>query len=191
MQNTTLESLPRTGRIGRYVKILETKVNEDTLLRILENAENYNIMPAEQKSSWWKNALYKMEKELGAEKATQIMTCCGEKCCGKGQRKTARRLMQEAGSLEEFLVKISKHGVKEGELEYQLENENTIIGKYNKCFCKQVAKTKEPFEAMTYCQCSAEFNRQFFAAALEKEVKVTLEQSIICGAKYCKFIVTF
>jgi predicted ArsR family transcriptional regulator len=115
---------------------------------------------------------------------------CGAKCCGKGQRETARRLNRESGTTLRFLEKISKHDVKEGDLTYTLENEDTIIAEHNKCFCQQVAHTKKPFDNLTYCQCSVEFNKQFFTAAFEKEVHVELLQSIICGAESCKFRIT-
>lgn len=75
-------------------------------------------------------------------------------------------------------------------MKYHLENESIIIAERNKCFCKQVANAKELFNNLTYCQCSVEFNKQFFTASLGKEVQVELLQSIICGAKSCKFRIT-
>lgn len=64
------------------------------------------------------------------------MKQCGRKCCGIGQRKTARRLFLESGSIIEFLKRISKHDVKEGDLTYTLIDKSTIIAEHNKCFCK-------------------------------------------------------
>jgi hypothetical protein len=113
-----------------------------------------------------------MERRLGKEKAIQVIKECGAKCCGKGQRDTARRLYKESGTMKKFLERISKHDVKEGDLTYTLENENTIIAEHNRCFCHQVANTKEPFNSLVYCHCSVEFNQQFFSAGLGKEVHV-------------------
>ena len=48
-------------------------------------------------------------------------------------------------------------------------------------------KTKELFKNKTYCQCSVEFNKQFFESAFEKPVEVELKQSIINGGDYCEF----
>ena len=132
-----------------------------------------------------------MQNELGEDKAIQIIKICGSKCCGKGQRATAKRLYTEAGTVPKFLEKISKYEVREGELNYILENEHTIIAEHNKCFCKQVSNSKEKFSNSIYCQCSVEFNKQFFTSAFGKEVEVQLLQSIICGAKSCKFRITF
>ena len=70
------------------------------------------------------------------------MKICGSKCCGKGLRKTAKRLMDESGSIEEFLERLSNYEVKEGDLEYILTSPNTIIARHNKCFCGKVKKQK-------------------------------------------------
>jgi hypothetical protein len=183
-------NIPRTGRIGRFAKIVKSKTAKDSYVRIMEKSDEYHTYKPYNKSLWWKNAVERLEDELGIEKAIEIMKTCGSKCCGKGQRKTAKRLMNESSSLEDFLEKISKYEVKDGELEYQLINDNTIIGKHNKCFCGQVKKTKELFKNKTYCQCSVEFNKQFFEAAFEKPVNVELKQSIINGGDFCEFQIT-
>ena len=182
-----LHNIPRTGRIGRFAKIVESKTAKDSYIRIMEKSDEYNKYKPDKKALWWKNAVERLENELGIDKAIEIMRTCGSKCCGKRQRKTAKRLMNESSSLEDFLERVSKHEVKEGELEYKLINDNTIIGKHNKCFCGQVKKSKELFKNKTYCQCSVEFNKQFFEAAFEKPVNVELKQSIINGGDFCEF----
>lgn len=188
--NSNIDRMPQTGRIGRFVKILKAKIEIDAFSFILEDAIKYDSLTAEEKSAWWKNAIEKMEGRLGKDKAIQIMKECGSKCCGKGQRDTAMRLYKESGTIENFLERISKHDVREGDLTYTLVNENTIIAEHNRCFCHQVANTKERFDNLTYCHCSVEFNKQFFTSALGKEVHVELLQSIVCGAKSCKFRIT-
>ncbi|MBN1776646.1 MAG: hypothetical protein JW811_00850 [Clostridiales bacterium] len=45
---------------------------------------------------------------------------CGAKCCGKGQRRTAKRLFDESQSLRDFLERIGKHDVENGALRYTL-----------------------------------------------------------------------
>lgn len=189
-EHSSLTQMPITGRIGRLVKILQPEIEQDAFIEILENADKYESMSTVEKSDWWKNAVSKMEHRLGKDKAVQIMRKCGSKCCGSGQRATARRLYTESASMQGFLDKISTHDVREGDLTYRLEDDKTIIAEHHKCFCKQVANTKERFENTTYCQCSVEFNQQFFAAGLGKEVQAELLQSIICGAKSCKFRIT-
>jgi hypothetical protein len=186
----SISDIPKTGRIGRFARILEKRVNENILLKIMKGSTEYNSFKPDKKAFWWKNAIETMEGELGKEKSIEIMNACGEKCCGIGQRRTAKKLMNESKSIEEFLDKISKYEVKDGELEYELIDNNTIIGKHNRCFCGQVKQLKENFKNDTYCHCSVEFNRQFFQAAFDKPVEVKLKQSILSGGVYCEFLIT-
>jgi len=181
------QEFPRTGRIGRYVKIVESNTTKDSFLKIIAKSDEYGKYKPEKKALWWKKTVETMENEVGREKAIEIMKTCGSKCCGQGNRKTAKRLMNESSSIPEFLDKLSKYEVKEGELEYKLIDAHTIIGKHNRCFCGQVKKLKEHFNSNTYCQCSVEFNKQFFEAAFEKPVEVELKQSILTGGEFCEF----
>lgn len=182
-----ISKIPRTGRIGRFAKIVEKTTSQESFVRIMEKSDEYAKYKPEKKALWWNNAIERLENELGKESATDVMRNCGSKCCGQGQRKTAKRLMEESSSLEDFLNKVSNYEVRDGELEYKLINENKIIGKHNRCFCGQVKKSKELFDSETYCQCSVEFNKQFFEAAFEKTVEVKLKQSILNGGDYCEF----
>ncbi len=182
-------NIPKTGRIGRFVKIIEKDLGEELLFEIMQDSDEYSSFKAPEKAAWWSSAVERLKKRVGSEKAIEIMKYCGQKCCGQGRRKTAKRLMNESKSMEDFLEKASNYEVKEGEIEYRLKDANTIIGIFNRCFCGQVKQTKIPFKNKTYCQCSTEFHKQFFEAALEKPIKVELIQSIISGAKTCNFVI--
>ncbi len=188
---TTIKNIPRTGRIGRFAKIIEKELGEKVLLKVMQNSDKYASFKVTEKSAWWKSAIEKLEKEVGVKRAEEIMRLCGQKCCGQGIRKIAKRLMSESKSIEEFLQKASTDGLKKGEVEYKLKDKNTIVGTFYRCFCKQVSQVKPPFKNMTYCQCSAEFHKQYFEAALEKPVEVELKQSIISGAETCEYIIRF
>ena len=187
--NTIEDKIPKIGRIGRFAKIIEKEVGQEALIRIMQDSDIYESFKPEKKAAWWMCAVDRLEKEIGHQKSIEIMQACGSKCCSQGHRKTAKRLMSESNSIQEFLEKASKYGVKEGEIKYKLYDENTIIGHFYRCFCGQVKKTKTPFKSKVYCHCSAEFHKQFFEAALEKTVKVEITQSIISGAESCEFIV--
>ena len=187
----TYQDIPKTGRIGRFARFVEKKTNLEAYHRIMKNAPGYNQLKADQKAIWWKEAVERMEKELGIEQSGEVMRACGEKCCGKGSRELALKLMEESGSIENFLHKLSHYKVKEGDLEFTLIDEHTIRGRYNKCFCGQVRETPGAFAGKTYCQCSVAYNKQFFGAALNKPVEVRLNKSIISGDDYCEFEVDF
>ena len=139
-----------------------------------------------KKAEWWKNAIIRMENELGIEKTKEILNICGNKCCGSGHRKTVRKKFEESHSIKEFLNKISGKGVT-----YKLIDQNTIFAEYQRCFCGQVKATKTTFPNMTYCQCSTEFNRQYFSSAFNKLVKVELIKSVISGNDSYQFTIHF
>ena len=183
--------IPKTGRIGRFAKIVERKTPTEVFMRVMEKSDEYDKYKAENKAEWWKKAVEKLENEVGIEDAIEVMKTCGSKCCGQGQRKTAKRMMSESSSLEEFLEKFVNYGVKDGELGYEIIDDNTFITKHNKCFCGQVKKSNELFKNNTYCHCSVEFNKTFFEAALGKSVEVKLKQSILNGDDYCEFEIKF
>ncbi len=181
------DKIPRTGRVGRFAKIVEKETDSNTFIHIMKDSSEYSNFKPEETALWWKGAIERLEKKLGKDKAIEIMETCGSKCCGAGQRKLAKKMMEESSSLEEFLEKLGSHRVKDGELTYILADKNTIIARHNRCFCGQVKQSKELFKNDIYCQCSVEFNKTFFEAALEQEVAVTLKSSILNGDEYCEF----
>lgn len=107
---------PMNGRIGRFIKIIQADVDSAIYTPFFTEAHNYESFSPKDKSLWWKNVIDKMENTIGYQSLSAVMTKCGSKCCGLGQRKTARRLFLESGSIETFLNRISKHDVKEGDL---------------------------------------------------------------------------
>ena len=125
-------AIPRTGRIGRFANIIERELGEGVLLKVMQDSENYKSFKAPKKAAWWKSALGKLEEEVGNRETVEIMKLCGQRCCGQGTRKSARKLMEESKSMEEFLRKASIYGVKEGEVEYKLQDSKTIIGTLNR-----------------------------------------------------------
>ncbi|MBN2007750.1 hypothetical protein JW960_00225 [candidate division KSB1 bacterium] len=155
----------------------------------MQDADSYETYKPNKKATWWMGAVERLEDEVGIQEAIEIMKACGRRCCSQGHRTTAKRLMAESSSVEEFLVKTSQYGVKEGAIEYKLKDERTIVGQFNRCFCGQVKRTTTPFKNRTYCHCSTEFHKHFFEAALGKDVHVEIIQSIISGATCCIFLI--
>lgn len=184
---TDLNNIPKTGRIGRFAKIVEKKADEATYKSIMQESDKYSKFNDTEKAQWWKNASEKMEQSMGKVKAVEVMRTCGSKCCGTGQRKIGKKLMDESSSLKEFLEKFVNYGVKDGELGYDIIDENTFVTRHNKCFCGQVKHSKDLFKSDVYCQCSVEFNKQFFHAAFQKPVDVKLRSSILNGDDFCEF----
>jgi predicted hydrocarbon binding protein len=184
--NSFEESIPKTGRIGRFAKILKKEFPKEFFLKFLQDSDKYNSFNSSKKAEWWKKTIIQMEDEVGPEKTKEIMTMCGSKCCGAGHRKTGRKKFEESNSIQEFLEKISIKGVT-----YKLIDKNTIFAEYKKCYCGQVKGTKTNFPNKIYCQCSAEFNKQYFSHVFNKPVKVEVIKSIITGDDRCQFNINF
>jgi len=182
--NTIKDKFPKTGRIGRFAKIIEKEVSKESMIKILQDSDKYNSYSPCKKAEWWKDAIIRMENALGTEKTIEILNMCGRKCCGQGHRKTVRKKFEESNSIEEFLDKISIKDVT-----YELVDKNTIVAEYQRCFCGQVKGTTTLFPNRTYCQCGTEFNRQYFSSAFGKPVEVELIKSVISGSNICKFFV--
>jgi hypothetical protein len=182
--NSNEDKFPRTGRIGRFVKILEKEVQKDLMMKILKDSEKYNSYSSSKKAEWWRDTVIRMENEIGIEKTKEILCQCGQKCCGQGHRKTVRKKFEESKSMKEFLEKISIKDVT-----YELVDKNTIVAKYKRCFCGNVKMAKTTFPNLTYCECGTEFNRQYFSSAFDRSVDVELIQSVINGNNSCKYVI--
>lgn len=110
-------NMPQGGRIGRFAKFVKNEVEPDALENVLQDADRYKSFKPDKQAAWWRCAVERLEDEVGEHNAIKVMQACGRKCCGQGHRKTAKRLMDESASIQEFLHKASSHGVKEGEIE--------------------------------------------------------------------------
>jgi hypothetical protein len=182
--NSINDRIPRTGRIGRFVKILEKVVSKELMMKVLEGSDKYNSFIPRKKAEWWKDAIIRMEKEIGTKRTKDILCECGKKCCGQGHRKTVRKKFEDSKSIEDFLEKISLKDVT-----YELVERNIIVAVYRRCFCGNVKSAKTTFPNLTYCECGTEFNRQYFSSAFGKPVEVELINSIISGSDSCKYFI--
>ncbi len=178
--------IPKTGRIGRFAKIIEKEYNQDILEKLMSVSDRYESFNSVEKATWWKATIERLEKEIGKENAIKIMEYCGQKCCGQGHRKTAKKLIGESKSIEDFLNKLNK---KFRGIRFNLKDKNTIVVIYDKCFCGQVKQTKQLFLTTTYCQCGVAWEKQFLESALDRPVEVKLVKSVITGADSCEFII--
>jgi len=149
---------------------------------IFESTKNYS-----KKAEWIKDMIERLETHISQKLCIKIMESCGRKCCGISSRKYAKQFMSESKSAKEFLNKLNESGIGGGRL--RLKGKNTITGGYDRCYCGQVKKTKEPFPTKTYCQCSVGWYKQLFESVLGKDIEVELIGSIITGAKTCEFVI--
>ncbi|MFB0509561.1 MAG: DUF6144 family protein [bacterium] len=179
--------IPKSGRIGRFAKMIEKETNPKTVEKIMKNTDKYEKSSYAEKAAWWNDAVRRLEKEVGKKGAIKIMQSCGRMCCGLTSRKRAKQIMSQSKSIKELINKLNKIGLGGGRL--KLKDEKTITGGYDHCYCGQVKQTKEPFSSLTYCHCSTGWYKQLFETAFERPVEVEILQSIICGAKTCEFVI--
>jgi hypothetical protein len=178
-------ALPKSGRIGRFAQFLIAIAGESDARKITLGIENYEALKPSAKARWWDQTMVRMEKAIGYENATEVMKSCGRKCCGAQTRAKTKAIYEKSSSVTEFLERLNKTGMGGGRL--RLIDDATIAGGYDKCYCGQVAKADTPFASNIYCQCSRAWLEQYFASALGRPVTVTMEKTILEGAKSCEF----
>ena len=71
------QDIPKTGRIGRFAKIVESKTSNESYLKIMEKSDEYSKYKSDEKALWWNNAVERLENELGTDGAIEIMRTCG------------------------------------------------------------------------------------------------------------------
>jgi hypothetical protein len=71
--NTFEGKIPKTGRIRRFIKILEKEVPKDIMMKIVQDSDKHNSLSPSKKAEWWKDAIVRMENELGTDRTKEIM----------------------------------------------------------------------------------------------------------------------
>jgi len=179
--------IPKTGKIGTLFRNIERETNQSVVLEIVQDMDQFESAPTRgEKAEWIKESIKRLEQQVGKKKSIVIMENCGRECCGPKHSKHVKKLMDESKSIEEFVNKLSRGGVK-----FKIKDKNTIIGEYNKCYCSLVNQIQKPFSSKIYCHCGVGYIKQQFESALNKPVKVELVQSVITGAEKCKFLINY
>ena len=177
--------IPKTGKIGSLAKNIEKETDRDVVQEIMQDVAQFQSASSRaEKAEWIKEAIERLEQQVGEEKSVIIMEKCGRGCCGPKHSEHAKQLMNESKSVEEFASKLSRGGVK-----FKLKDENTVVGEYSKCYCSLVNQTPKPFSSKIYCHCGVGYIKQQFESAFGKTVEVELVQSVITGAESCKFLI--
>ena len=179
--------IPKTGKIGRFARILENETNQRLLENVMLDAGEYGSLNPAQKAAWWREAIERLKREAGEETAIEIMELCGRKCCGATHRKLAEKCWKESESIEEFLDRLDKSWA--AGVRFELKDKDAIVWVYERCYCGQVKQTKKLFPSTTYCQCGVGWVKQLFESALGREVGVEFVQSVITGGETCKFLI--
>jgi predicted hydrocarbon binding protein len=178
------------GWMTRFKRCIEAEGGAAASKKVIIKAEQFDdTSNYAQKAEWIRNAVQRLEQEVGDATAKKVMRACGMKCCGSTQRNRAKQFMDESKSVTELLAKLNEAGIGGGRL--KLLDETMIVGGYDRCYCGRVKQTETPFPTDTYCHCSTGWYQSLFEAAFDKPVKVRLKQSILQGADTCEFEIEF
>jgi predicted hydrocarbon binding protein len=174
----------------RFKRCIDAEVGAAVSNKVIIKPEGFDATSNyAQKAEWIRNAVQRLEREVGKAKAKKVLQACGRKCCGPTQQKRVKQFMEDSQSVEELLAKLNEAGIGGGRL--KLKDKNTIVGGYDRCYCGRVKHTEKPFPTDTYCHCSTGWYQSLFEAAFGKPVKVRLGQSILQGADNCEFEIEF
>jgi predicted hydrocarbon binding protein len=121
----------------------------------------------------------------GLETAEKVMRPGGYHCISDKVIKTAKELYQNSKDLEDYIKLLNDNHIGGGQL--HIKN-NIIIGIYDRCYCGIPKVAKDISRA--YCECSAGWFEKLFSEVFEKEVLVKKRDTILNGAKECRFEIT-
>jgi predicted hydrocarbon binding protein len=139
-----------------------------------------------KKAKFAKCLMDNFEKHFPENVRIKVMENCGRSCIGATIIQKAKKIKKNAKNLKELVDGFNKQHIGGGKL--KLEG-NKIYAVYDRCYCGMVNKAKEKFSS-TYCNCSRGWLLELFEKVFEKPVKIDLIESIIQGAKTCKFAIS-
>jgi predicted hydrocarbon binding protein len=172
--------------IDRFVDCLKPFANQDKIAVLTEGCGEINASANPlKKAEFAKCLMDSFERQFSEDVRIRVLEDCGRRCIGASTIERAKGIKRNAKNLAELIDALNRQHIGGGRL--RLEN-NQINVEYGKCYCGMVSKTKERFSS-TYCNCSRGYLLELFERIFEKPVKVDLVESVIQGAKSCKFVV--
>jgi len=144
-----------------------------------------------------KKAMERLDATVDEETRFKIMVNCGY-ACAKVNRRAVDRFVARRNkfeTLDEFLdaeqkkpsigTRLERHG----EIVYQFYTPQSYRRPV-RCYCGLLRGLPvDEKVSLTYCYCSKGFVEKVWEAILGKPVKVDLLQSVVSGAKECKFVI--
>jgi len=172
--------------IDRFVDCLKPFAQQDKISKLIGDCGKIDSSSSSlRKAEFAKCLMEDFERQFPENVRIKVMENCGRRCIGAPAIEKAKGIRRNTKNLAELIDGLNKQHIGGGRL--KLEN-NRINVEYGKCYCGMVSKTKERFSS-TYCNCSRGYLLELFEQIFEKPVKVDLAESVIQGAKSCKFII--
>ena len=135
-------------------------------------------------TEWIKTLLNSMEKHLDEDTRLKIFRETGGFCAKAHAAELFNNLKKSTKDFDEFLEKLNER-LKGTSWTKNKDGTLTVI--YNQCFCPitNIGVHKLPIQ----CDCSVGWIVENLGMVLEKEVKVTLKESVLRGGSKCEFLV--
>ena len=177
---------------------LEQVVGKSVAEKIMEGSEQITDKTDKKKiAQWVKDAIECLDASVDEKTRVRVMQNCGYNCAKKNlrviERAVARR--KKYSSTDDFLKAEKQNPMKgtklasEGNIIFQFYTPQEFI-RPMRCYCSLFRGLPiEDTVSLTYCNCSKGFVETYWEAILQKPVKVDLLQSVISGAKECKFAI--
>ena len=138
----------------------------------------------EKKFEWAQHACDFLEKHLEEEEIIKVRKEC---ICNDGKSNAKRMLkyLNKASDTKEF-VELFNQNENFASMEYI--SENKLIFCYPECYCGCVKRIPDNL-TKTWCYCTIGNAESMFREVFQKDVRVTLKESIKTGAKRCALVV--
>jgi len=117
---------------------------------------------------------------LDDKKRDKILENRGRKCISKSFLKKAHAASNNAKSEEEIINNLIDS------VDMLHKEGNSLYMIFPKCYCHHVKKYKGKIPDY-YCNCSKGWIKELFKNALDREVEVEIESTVLRGGKECRF----
>ena len=183
------------GPIAEFGAAIEEFARRQARETVMADSEKILGATPEESATWLKEAIDRLDANVGEGTRAQIMEQMGVRCAEMNKDHVERALARrnQFDTLKAFLAAEENEPprgtrlVRAGDLVYQYY-EPSAFGR--RCFCSlwhglPDRETVSP----TWCQCSRAFVSQVWKAYTGRPVRVDLAESCISGAQECKFVI--
>jgi Family of unknown function (DUF6144) len=181
------------GELGRQ---LDQWAGQEARKKVLEGSDNLrSSVNSEQIAQWVKGAMARLDAAIDIKTRNAAMENCGRNCA-RVNHQTVDRLVakrKKYQSLDDFL-ETEKNQLLPG---MRLKRDGRILYQYYmpgsfhppmRCFCSLLrGLPAEESISPTYCQCSRGFVLSMWEQVLGKPVKVDILETVVTGARECRF----
>jgi len=191
----TKDDVSAIKELGKNLDLFVPKV---TRKKIMEGSESLTAVSGKKElAEWVKGAMERMDALVDKKTRIKVMENCGHNCAlvhkniivkTKGRRKKFK-------SVEGFLKAEQRNKlpgsrlVRRGDVLYQFYTPSSFARPV-RCYCGLLRglPANETISS-TYCHCAKGFIKSVWEGVLERPLKVDLIQSVVTGAKECKFAI--